>query len=117
MTCSDTTSPTQTHIQLSFVKGLFDGYLTLTAVVPTKGISQEKFEPNETEQLKVKFEKGKVTIEGSLDGYYFSPDFYLTIFDTKQGMKGVYTFNDNDGTMVNDRKVICGAVNYGVALN
>ncbi len=117
VTCSDITSPTQTHIQFSMIKGKFEGYLTLTAVVPAKGVSQDRYTPEQTEQIDVKFTKNKLTLQGAIQGYYFWPEIDLVIFDTKKGMRGVYSFNDNDGVMVNKRNVVCGATNYGITLN
>jgi hypothetical protein len=117
VTCSDVTSPTQSHIQFSLKKGQFEGYLTLTAVSPAKGVNVDQYKPEDTGSLKVTFEKNKLVLQGSMDGFYFSRDFFIVIFDTKDGMKGEFSFNDNDGVQVNNRKVVCGANNYSITLN
>jgi hypothetical protein len=117
ITCSDVTSPTQSHVQFSAKKGQFEGYLTLTAVVPAQGVSVDEYKPEDTQPLQLSFEKGKLFLKGSMDGFYFSRDFFLVVFDTAEGLKGEYSFNDNDGVMVNNRKVVCGANNYSITLN
>ena len=99
------------HVRILVKDGQLDSFKFFN-IVPAKSILTRDLRSYDLAQLKLDVRKSSLGVVGSIDTGYYPTEVYLRVWQTKNGMEGFFSYDDNDGLYFDGVKLKCGGTTY-----